>query len=112
MLTKRKDGGWKAEDVFPLDQRTEEGERRLTVSTYKIDATIISRASVSLHRPDGVYTHRIGYGAGGDFSRRIIAQPGRGTEKAVAAQHAQALAMVPQLLIEAKAHYAPKQEAA
>jgi hypothetical protein len=95
-LIKKKDG-WKAEDTFDFM-----GARRLCVSTYKIDGKLVSHASVNEYG-DQMMRHA----CGGDFSSRVIVTPGaRGTEKSIAAQHAEALLLVPQLLEEAKAHYA------
>lgn len=100
MIEKRKDG-WRAEDQFPFD-----GPRRLAVKTYKINGYLVTHAAVNSYYPGG-YEHAYGLGAGGDFGKYVFRIPGgRATEKTVAAQHAQALAMVPQLIEEARAHYA------
>jgi len=48
----------------------------------------------------------LGVGGGGDFSRTLASQPGaRGTEKAIRAMHAQALAQLEEVRAQALAHY-------
>lgn len=99
MIEKRKDG-WRAEDVFDF-----QGSHRMAIKTYKINGKLVSHAAVNEYGA-GFCTHRYGMGGGGDFGKYIIVTPGgRATEKAVAEQHARAIAMLPQLMDEARAHY-------
>lgn len=94
--------GWQAKDQFEFD-----GDYKLTIETHKSPGQgLISSASVSLHR-DGVMSHAFGLGTGGDYSEQLIVRGDRRcTEKSVAAQHTEALAMLNNVMAAAKAHYA------
>lgn len=101
-LTKGKHG-WKAEDL--IDFNADEYQK-LCVSTYKYGNELITRASVSTHRADGIVQHAFGLAGGGDYSERVIVTTARCTEKAVAAQHAEAMKQLDAVLERARAHYA------
>jgi hypothetical protein len=92
--------GWEAKSRFDFD-----GDYKLTIETSKSGGRMVSLASVSLHR-DGCMSHSFAFGAGGDYSERLIVRDTRATEKSVAAQHNEALAMLENVRAAAKAHYA------
>ena len=81
----------------------------LEVATYKTErGALLSHASVSREVRDGEVTLHT-FEVFGDYSRRVIESPGvRCTEKAVSAQHARALELVPALLAEVETFYASK----
>jgi hypothetical protein len=88
------------------------GETKLAITTSKSNGTLISRASVSFYG-DTFTVHAFGLGTGrGDYSTKIVTRPGRATEKALRALHADALNAVPTIIAEATAHYAAQEKAA
>jgi hypothetical protein len=95
----KKKGGWEAEDQFPFM-----GARRLSIRTYKFAGKLTTWAAVNKYY-DGGYEHAFGLGRGGDFSERTIESNSRALEKTVVDQHARALAMLPEIMERARAHY-------
>lgn len=98
IATKKKDG-WEAEHQFPFM-----GARRLSVRTYKYAGKLATWAAVNLYHEHG-YQHAYGLSGGGDFSERTLESAARATAKTVADQHAKALAMLPEIMERARAHY-------
>lgn len=96
-LVKEKNG-WVAEDQFEFN-----GPRRLCIRTYKGSRGITTFVSVNKYHEVG-FEHCFGLSGGGDFSASF-AEPGRGTEKAIGAQHARYVARKDEFLAQAKAHY-------
>lgn len=94
----RKDirGNWAAEDEIKL-----EGDRVLKILTRKTsDGTLVTSATV--HLRDGMFlSHRMFT----DFSQRLMTAKIRCTEKAVAAQHAEAMTKLPELKEAVDAFY-------
>ncbi len=90
-------------------RRNENGTMILEVGTHKTErGALLSYVSVSCEVRDGEVTLHT-FEVFGDYSRRVIESPGvRCTEKAVSAQHARALELVPALLAEVETFYASK----
>ena len=87
-----------AETIIALPEA--EG-RRLEISTSRGDRGLVTRASV-YHVKGGMRTFIIG----GDFFKTIVHSGARGTEPAIRAQHSVAIRQIPQIVAEARAHYA------
>lgn len=110
VIEKRKDG-WHAKTLITLGPAPAQehmahrgpGERVLSISTYKNSRGLGSYASVAHH-----YDGCVSFAIGGDYSKHLIQTQERCTEKAIRAQHAQALALAQQILDEAHAYYAAK----
>lgn len=83
------------------------GETLLAITTSKSSGGgISSRAAVSFYGETFV-VHAFGLGSGtGDYSRKVVVNPARCTEKNLRLTHAEALKHVDQILAEAKAFYA------
>lgn len=94
-------GAWRAEDRVDLTN-----DRVLVIATTKVsDGSIVTRASVSTR--DGVFmTHRMYR----DFSHCIKISKDRCTAKVVSAQHAAAVAKLPELHEAVTAWYAVDRE--
>lgn len=85
-----------AATVIPLHDN-----RELRISTWKNDrGQLVSFASVG-KREGASYTHAL-YS---DYSKHIIVEKTRCTEKNVAAQHQRALDMLPTIQAEVQKHY-------
>jgi hypothetical protein len=88
--------GWQMESAIELADN-----RQLTVLTMKRhDGRLITSASVGVH-DNGFICHRVHQ----DFSRRLIIESVRVTEKAVGTQHQQALDNIESLLAEITEFY-------
>lgn len=97
--------GWEAKDVFDF-----EGDKKLTISTYKINGKIVALADVSEHK-DGMVSHVFGGYTSGDFSERVVVCPGAsGTEKAILYIHKLALSKRGEVEARARAFYAAQKE--
>lgn len=98
--------GWRAEATMMLD-----GGRQLTIATRKSLSTasreLDTTATMASPNESGLLTHRIGFGSvHGDYSRRVLHTTSvRVTEKVVAAQQAQALTHLAEILGDVKSHY-------
>jgi len=94
-------GAWRAEDTVDLA-----AERVLIITTHKVsDGSIVTRASVSVR--DGAFlSHRMYR----DFSQCIKISRDRCTAKVVSAQHADAVAKLPELQEAVTAWYAVNRE--
>ena len=82
------------------------GDRRvLTVSTRKLNSSLVTSASVSLVE-GGFKRFVMGFGGDGDFSKKLVAsKPKRVTEKVVREQHTQALTQIEDLKLQVEMHY-------
>jgi len=95
---------WKAADTIRLV-----ANRVLEITTHKVyDGTVVTTASVHIIEDSGFMTHRV-YN---DFSQRLMTTRVRCTEKAVAAQHAEAMTKKHEILEAVTAWYAAKGETA
>jgi hypothetical protein len=98
-IEKRKHSGWNAKTYYDFD-----GDRKLSLHTSKRERGGISTfASVALHK-DGFTTFALFY----DYGKTVLRSGAKATEKAVAALHAEAQALLPQVIADAKAHYEAK----
>lgn len=101
-FTRKGDNGWRAETVADIG-----GGRQLQLFTRKMKGKLVTAASVG--RVDGAFfTHVIFE----DFYRVLERADVRVTEKAVQAQHAEYLEMLPAIVADAEEHYATKGGAA
>jgi hypothetical protein len=98
-IEKRKHSGWNAKTYYDFD-----GDRKLSLRTSKHEhGGIITFASVALHR-DGFTTFALFQ----DYGKTVLRSGAKATEKAIATLHAEAQAMLPQIIADAKAHYEAK----
>jgi hypothetical protein len=98
-IQKKPRSGWNAQTYYDFD-----GDRKLSLHTSKAASGGISTfASVALHK-DGFTTFALFY----DYGKTVLRSGAKATEKAVAALHAEAQALLPQVIADAKAHYEAK----
>jgi hypothetical protein len=98
-IEKRKHSGWNAKTYYDFD-----GDRKLSLRTSKAERGGISTfASVALHK-DGFTTFAIFQ----DYGKTVLRSGAKATEKAITTLHAEAQAMLPQIIADAKAHYVTK----
>lgn len=104
--------GWQATSESVLEE-TPKGQRILKLSTSKTRGGIAATATVCIRQQQQGYATET-YALFEDFHKSgIAATPNaRATEKAVRQVHALALMEMDSLIVAAKAHYAPKAEAA
>lgn len=95
---KSKHHGHEAKTIIPL-----EGERQLSISTYKGSRGLFTSATVAKHRNGSMIFEIFG-----DFNKTIARSDKRATEPEVRRLHADALTCVPALLEEVAAFYAAK----
>lgn len=87
---------WRAESFFDLGEK-----RRLSISTKKTSAGRV-QAFASVATIDGAWmTHKLF----SDYARAVISEKRMATEKAIKEIHEKALAMAPEIIAEAAAHY-------
>lgn len=87
---------WLAESYFDLGEK-----RRLSISTKKTSAGRV-QAFASVATIDGAWmTHKLF----SDYARAVISEKRMATEKAVREIHEKALAIAPEIIAEAMAHY-------
>jgi hypothetical protein len=98
-IEKHSRSGWHAGTYYDFD-----GDRKLSLHTRK-DARggISTFASVALHK-DGFTTHALFQ----DYGKTVLQSGNKATEKAVTTLHAEAQALLPSIIADAKAHYAAK----
>jgi len=87
---------WKAESWFDIGEK-----RRLTISTKKTSAGRV-QAFASVATMDGAWASHVIFQ---DYARAVISEKRVATEKAVKEIHEKALAMAPEIIAEAAAHY-------
>lgn len=86
---------WHAETHIPL-----EGIQQLRISTWKTDSGDLQSFASVCKVENGYVTHMIHQ----DYSRRVIVNRVRCTEKAVREQHKQAIALLPKILEDIAQH--------
>lgn len=98
-IQKKPRSGWNAQTYYDFD-----GDRKLCLHTSKCEQGGISTfATVALHK-DGFTTFALFY----DYGKTVLRSGVKATEKGVTTLHAEAQAMLPQVIADAKAHYAAK----
>jgi len=98
-IQKKPRTGWNAETYYDFD-----GDRKLSLHTSRAERVGISTfASVALHK-EGFTTFVIFQ----DYGKTVLRSGARATEKAIATLHAEAQALLPHIIADAKVHYAEK----
>lgn len=86
---------WHAETHVPL-----EGKQQLRISTYKTERGDLQSFASVCKVENGYVTHMVYQ----DYSRRVIVNRVRCTEKAVRDQHQQAIGLLPKILEDIAQH--------
>lgn len=110
--------GWDNKGPLTATTKISIGEHRrelhIVTSKTAFRPGLSSDAKVVQISEDGYFaSHAMNIGAGkgsGDFSKKLFLIDGaRATEKSILAMHTQANALIADLLVEARAHYASRQ---
>lgn len=89
-----------------LDYSNKPGERIARLKTRKNNTGIVSEVSVFIRTSSGSEQSKLSFGSGGDYHKTLLSRPGmRCTDKNVRELHAQALALWPAAIEEARQHY-------